>query len=57
MRVECFVWMMDQRRVAFIKSLADGFNAALEPEVEKTLPQEMLKRQTGKDFGMQDYVD
>ena len=57
MRVECFVWMMDQRRVAFIKTLADGFNAALEPEVEKTLPQEMLKRQTGKDFGMQDYVD
>ena len=57
MRVECFVWMMDQRRVAFIKTLADGINAALEPEVEKVLPPEMVTRPSGKDFGMQDYVD
>ncbi len=57
LRVECFVWMSDFRRVAVIKSLAEYLNAVLEPEVEKQLPPEMVQRVEGKDFGMQDYVD
>ena len=57
LRVECFVWMSDFRRVAVVKSLADCINAVLEPEIEKQLPPEMVSRVEGKDFGMQDYVD
>lgn len=57
LRVESFVWMLDNRRNAIIKTLADGLNATLEPEVEKSLPAEMLTRPEGADFGMQDYVD
>ena len=57
LRVECFVWMLDNRRVAVVKSLADGLAATLEPEAEKTLPAEMVKRPEGHDFGMDDYVD
>ena len=57
LRVECFVWLFDFRRMATIKALADGINAILEPEVEKQLPPEMVTRVEGHDFGMQDYVD
>lgn len=57
LRVECFVWMFETNRVAVVKSLADGLNAYLEPEVDKTLPPEIVTRPEGKDFGMQDYVD
>ena len=57
LRVECFVWMSDFRRVAVVKSLADCINAVLEPEIKKQLPPEMVSRVEGKDFGMQDYVD
>jgi hypothetical protein len=41
----------------FIKTLAEIFNYAFEPEVQKQLPPEMLERQKGKDFGMKDYVN
>jgi voltage-gated potassium channel len=57
LRVECFVWLSDFRRMATIKALADGINAVLEPEVVKQLPPEMVSRVEGHDFGMQDYVD
>lgn len=57
LRVECFVWLSDFRRMATIKALADGINAIIEPEVEKQLPPEMVTRVEGHDFGMQDYVD
>ena len=57
LRVECFVWLSDFRRMATIKALADGINAIIEPEVEKQLPPEMVTRVEDHDFGMQDYVD
>jgi voltage-gated potassium channel len=57
LRVECFVWLSDFRRMATIKALADGINAIIEPELEKQLPPEMVTRVEGHDFGMQDYVD
>lgn len=57
LRVECFVWMFDNRFLHIIKTLADGINEVLEPEVAKVLPPEMVKRVKGKDFGMNDYID
>ena len=57
LRVECFVWMFDDRYMSIIKALADSFNRILEPNIEKFIPPEMLSRPMGKDFGMQDYVD
>ena len=57
LRVECFVWMLDDRHVAVVKTIADDLNATLEPEVEKSIPAEMVKRPEGHDFGMDDYVD
>jgi hypothetical protein len=57
LRVECFVWMIDNRFLAVIKDVAETMHAALEPERELVTPPEMLTRQLGKDFGMQDYVD
>jgi len=57
LRVECFVWMYDNRFMAVIKSLAENLHSTLEPERELITPPEMIKRPEGKDFGMQDYVD
>lgn len=57
LRVECFVWMFDNRYMAVIKSLADEMSKVLEPGIDKPIPPEMLSRPLGKDFGMQDYVD
>jgi hypothetical protein len=42
--------------LALAKSIADVFNHALEPDIEKQLPLEMLKRPIGHDFGMGDYI-
>lgn len=56
LRVECFVWMFDNRYLAVIKDLADCINLVLEPNVQKQIPPEMLKRPQN-DFGMQDYID
>jgi voltage-gated potassium channel len=56
-RIECFVYMYDNRWGAVIKALAEGIHSILEPEKELVLPYEMVTRQEGKDFGMQDYVD
>ena len=57
LRVECFVWMIDNRFLSVIKDLAETMHATLEPERELVTPPEMLSRPLGKDFGMQDYVD
>ena len=56
LRVECFVWMIDNRFLSVIKDLAEIMHATLEPERELVTPPEMLSRPLGKDFGMQDYV-
>lgn len=56
LRVECFVWMIDNRFLSVIKDLAEIMHATLEPEIELVTPPEMLSRPLGKDFGMQDYV-
>ena len=57
LRVECFVWMFDNRYLSVTKDLAESLHMALEPERELVTPPEMLKRPEGKDFGMQDYID
>ena len=57
LRVECFVWMFDNRYLAVTQDLAKCIHEVVEPEREYAVPYEMLKRQEGKDFGMQDYVD
>lgn len=57
LRIECFVWMFDNRYMAVTQSLANELSKALEPGIEKTIPPEMLNRPIGKDFGMQDYID
>ena len=57
LRVECFVWMFDNRWGSVIKSLAEDMHSVLEPEKPLEVPFEMAKRQEGHDFGMQDYVD
>ena len=57
LRVECFVWVFDNRRLGVIKDVAEVMHNILEPERELVMPAEMVTRQKGKDFGMQDYVD
>ena len=57
LRVECFVWVFDDRRLGVIKDLAETMHNVLEPERELVMPAEMVTRQKDKDFGMQDYVD
>ena len=57
LRVECFVWVFDNRRLGVIKDVAEMMHNILEPERELVMPAEMVTRQINKDFGMQDYVD
>lgn len=57
LRVECFVWVFDNRWGSVIKSLAEDIHSVLEPEKPLEVPFEMVERQAGHDFGMQDYVD
>ncbi len=57
LRVECYVWMFDNRWGTVIKSLAEQMHAAIEPERELVVPFEMVKRREGHDFGMHDYVE
>ncbi len=57
LRVECFVWMFDSRYMSVIKTIADSLHTSFEPEKDITLPYEMVSRQFGKDFSMDDYVD
>ena len=57
LRVECFVWMFDNRYLSVIKDLAETMHRVLEPERELVTPPEMVKRPFGHDFGMQDYID
>ena len=57
LRIECFVWMYDFRYMSIIQSLAKKLHETLEPEKEMITPPEMVNRQEGRDFGMQDYID
>ncbi|MBQ7947293.1 MAG: ion transporter [Bacteroidaceae bacterium] len=57
LRVECFVWMHDNNYMSVIKDVAETIHTTVEPERKLSVPQEMLKRPEGKDFGMEDYVD
>ena len=57
LRVECFVWMFDNRWGNVLMDLANDFHDVLEPERPLVVPFEMQKRQEGHDFGMQDYID
>jgi len=57
LRVECSAFIFDSRFLEITKQIADVFNHAFEPDVEKVLPPEMLKRPIGHDFGMADYID
>lgn len=57
LRVEFFVWTFDNRWGTVIKSLAEDIHSMLEPEKPLDVPFEMVKRQEGHDFGMEDYVD
>lgn len=57
LRIECRLFVFDSRFLQYAKDLADLLNAHLEPEVAKPIPQEMLKRPMGHDFGMGDYVN
>lgn len=57
LRVECFVYMFDNRWGSLIKTLAESIHSVLEPERTLSTPFEMESRQEGHDFGMQDYVN
>lgn len=57
LRVEFFVWTFDNRWGTVIKSLAEDIHSVLEPEKPLDVPFEMVERQEGHDFGMEDYVD
>ena len=57
LRIECRLFVFDSRFLQYAKDLADLLNAHLEPEVAKPIPQEMLKRPKGHDFGMKDYIN
>ncbi len=55
--IENFVWMFDSRYLAVIKTFADKLNNNIEPEKAKEIPPEMLTRQSGRDYGMNNYID
>ncbi len=57
LRVESRLFVFENTFLAFTKQIADSFNHAFEPEIEKQLPPEMLKRRIGNDFGMSDYIN
>ena len=57
LRVEERLYVFSNTFLALAKSIADVFNHAFEPDIEKQLPPEMLKRPIGHDFGMTDYID
>ena len=56
-RIESRLFVFDSAFLQYAKDLADLLNAQLEPEAEKTIPAEMLKRTKGHDFGMKDYIN
>jgi ribonuclease R len=57
LRIECFTFVFNQTFLDMIKTIADVFNYAFEPDVQKQLPPEMVTRRKGHDFGMRDYID
>ncbi|MBQ1859178.1 MAG: hypothetical protein II140_04905, partial [Paludibacteraceae bacterium] len=57
LRVESFLFVFDARFLEIAKQIADVFNHAFEPDMEKALPPEMVTRRIGHDFGMADYID
>jgi hypothetical protein len=56
LRIEERLYVFSNTFLALAKSIADVFNHAFEPNIEKQLPPEMLKRPIGHDFGMTDYI-
>lgn len=56
LRIECFVYIFNNTFLNVIKTIADVFNYAFEPDVQKQLPPEMVSRRKGHDFGMRDYI-
>lgn len=56
LRIEERLYVFSNTFLALAKSIADVFNHAFEPDIEKQLPPEMLKRPIGHDFGMGDYI-
>ena len=56
LRIEERLYVFSNTFLALAKSIADVFNHAFEPDIEKQLPLEMLKRPIGHDFGMTDYI-
>jgi len=57
LRIESYLFVFNATFLEFAKQLADTFNWAFEPEIEKQLPPEMVTRPIGHDFGMADYID
>lgn len=57
LRIEERLYVFSNTFLALAKSIADVFNHAFEPDVEKQIPPEMLSRCIGHDFGMGDYVN
>lgn len=57
LRVECRLFVFENTFLAFTKQIADVFNHVFEPDIEKILPPEMVKRNIDHDFGMTDYIN
>ncbi len=55
-RAECQVIYFSSKKCDMIKMIADVFNRHLEPEVKKTIPQEMLKKPKGA-YGYRYYTN
>ena len=49
--------MFENNHISVIKDIAEIMHSIIEPERKIEIPKEMLSRQAGKDFGMQDYID
>lgn len=56
MRMECRTIYFPADKMARIKAIADALNRAFEPEVEKSIPPEMLER-PAEGFGYEGYVN
>ena len=57
LRLESRLFVFSNTFLALAKQIADVFNNAFEPDKEKQLPPEMLKRRISHDFGMSDYIN
>ena len=57
LRVECYLWAFDANFLEITKAIADVFNEAFEPDMQKELPPEMVARPKGNDFGFGGYIN